>query len=479
MDQFVVPIEIEMEGVTETPPNPTQNITENTTQKTIPNTTPKKKKPVKLKSPKKEGDEPLTNNKKPTRTSDVWEHFTKVKGGDPNNPRCNCNYCGADYACHSTRVGTSSLWVHFRKCKKRVDKKQKVLSFKKETGGGSNLLAVTFNKVRCRTALAKFVVKDEQAFRVVEGDGFKELLQELQPKFVVPSRVTLARDVHHLFCNERAKLMNELTTTHQRTFGRYEDEDDKFLSYFNEKENGKKRIGPPMYSDWQAAVVFVKFLATFYEVTLKFSSTLNVTSNNFYHEICEVQGVVLDPRYKMRYLKYCFENVYDAESVARIVVKVEALLQRLYTSYDSQADNVGPKVDGITVSPKTAGTGSAPNKRRLLENYMHQHQMEISEQKNDLDRYLNEEPLNPMNSSFDILMWWKDNSERSSLSPKMVEVLVCTQSWLKGDKGGLKLNDFIDETYSYQFVEEENVNKMKDQTTSEKTATKDINIIDV
>ncbi|KAK1404623.1 hypothetical protein POM88_004228 [Heracleum sosnowskyi] len=409
MDQFVVPIEIEMEGVTETPPNPTQNITENTTQKTIPNTTPKKKKPVKLKSPKKEGDEPLTNNKKPTRTSDVWEHFTKVKGDDPNNPRCNCNYCGADYACHSTRVGTSSLWVHFRKCKKRVDKKQKVLSFKKETGGGSNLLAVTFNKA----------------------------------------------------------------------FGRYVDEDDKFLSYFNEKENGKKRIGPPMYSDWQAAAVFVKFLATFYEVTLKFSSTLNVTSNNFYHEICEVQGVVLDPRYKMRYLKYCFENVYDAEYVARIVVKVEALLQRLYTSYDSQADNVGPKVDGITVSPKTSGTGSAPNKRRLLENYMHQQQMEISEQKNDLDRYLNEEPLNPMNSSFDILMWWKDNSERSSLSPKMVEVLVCTQSWLKGDKGGLKLNDFIDETYSYQFVEEENVNKMKDQTTSEKTATKDINIIDV
>lgn len=43
---------------------------------------------------------------------------------------------------------------------------------------------------------------------------------------------------------------------------------------------------------------------------------------------------------------------------------------------------------------------------------MHQQKMEISEKKNDLDRYVNEEPLNPMNSSFDILMWWKDNSER-------------------------------------------------------------------
>lgn len=606
-----------------------------------------------------------------------------MKGGDPDNPRCNCNYCGANYACHSTRVGTSSLWTHFKNCKKIVDKKQKVLSFKKEIGGGSNLLAVTFNKVRCRTALAKFVVKDEQAFRVVEGDGFKELLQELQPKFVVPSRVTLARDVYSLFCNERAKLMTELTTTHQRVclttdcwtsrtqmsymvltahyisadwklqkkiinfclvsnhkgdtigkaiencllgwgiekvftvtldnasankeavgfvrrrvkawngaildgehmhmrcgahiinlivneglkemhdsiaairnsvryirssparlqkfkrcaekekieykgglildvptrwnstfqmldvalkfekaFGRYEDEDDKFLSYFEEKENGKKRVGPPMHSDWQAVAVFVKFLATFYEVTLKFSSTLNVTSNNFYHEICEVHAVlsdladstdpvlssmaasmkgkydkywgdaedinpllfvavVLDPRYKMGYLKYCFENIYDAESVARIVIKVESLLQRLYKSYASQGDNVdnvGSTVDGITFPSKTTGSGSVPNKRRLLENYMNQQRMEISEKKNDLDRYLIEEPLNPMNSSFDIL--------------------VCTQSWLKRDKGGVKLYEFMDETYSYQFVEE-NVNKMKDQMASEGIATKDINIIDV
>ena len=146
------------------------------------------------------------------------------------------------------------------------------------------------------------------------------------------------------------------------------------------------------------------------------------------------------------------------------------------------------QVDGITAPPKTT-----PNKRRLLENYMHQQQMKISEQKNDLDRYLNEEPLNPMNSSFDILMWWKDNSERckilsllardvlailvstvasesafstsgrildpfrSSLSLEMVEILVCTQSWLKGDKEGLKLYDFMDETYSYQFVEEGNL----------------------
>ncbi|KAK1374165.1 hypothetical protein POM88_030358 [Heracleum sosnowskyi] len=125
----------------------------------------------------------------------------------------------ANYACPSAN-DTSSLWVHFKKCKKNpervLDKKQQLLSFKKEKGGASNLLAVTFNNVRCGNVLAKFVVKDDQAFKVVEGEGFKELVQELQPMFVVPSKVTIARDVHHLYFKERAKLMEVLTTTGQR-----------------------------------------------------------------------------------------------------------------------------------------------------------------------------------------------------------------------------------------------------------------------
>ncbi|WOH11644.1 hypothetical protein DCAR_0831134 [Daucus carota subsp. sativus] len=68
----------------------------------------------------------------------------------------------------------------------------------------------------CRIALAKFIMKDEQAFRCVEGEGFGELLQELQPMFVIPSRVTIARDVHDLYFRKRAKMMEVLTTASQR-----------------------------------------------------------------------------------------------------------------------------------------------------------------------------------------------------------------------------------------------------------------------
>ncbi|KAK1402710.1 hypothetical protein POM88_002315 [Heracleum sosnowskyi] len=386
METFFPPIDV---------PSPTLNTNPTPTSDPLdtnptPNPSPE---PIELKSPKKEkdNDDLLNTKKKPTRTSDVWDHFLKIKGGNPNDPRCKCKYCGMDYACHSTRVGTSSLWGHLKKCKKYpnnvADKKQKVLSFKRGIDGEGSLLVATFNKVRCRNALAKFVVKDEQAFNVVEGAGFKDFINELQPRFVVPSRMTVTRDIYTLFCNERLKLRKELTVDGQ---------------------------------------------------------------------------------------------------------KVESVLHRLYACYNIGVDGVSTKDGTCNSASKTIN--KEKRQRRLLENYMQQQQLETTEKKNDVDIYLAEEPLNPMIAQFDILLWWKDNASRyktlsmiakdilaipvstvasesafstsgrildpfrSSLSPKMLEALVCTQSWLKGRHDGIKSDTYLDETYSYEFLEHEEGN---------------------
>ncbi|MDV3191305.1 MAG: hAT family dimerization domain-containing protein, partial [Candidatus Phytoplasma australasiaticum] len=120
---------------------------------------------------------------------------------------------------------------------------------------------------------------------------------------------------------------------------------------------------------------------------------------------------------------------------------------------------------------------------------MEQQHMGITENKSDIDVYLAEEPFNPLMNKFDILLWWKDNASkyktlsliakdilaipvssvasesafstsgrildpfRSSLSPKMVEALVCTQSWLKGSHEKTKFNKFLDESHSYELLE--------------------------
>ena len=67
------------------------------------------------------------------------------------------------------------------------------------------------------------------------------------------------------------------------TFDRMTLEDKLFDTYFNEKEGEKKKMeGPPLYSDWESARRIVKFLKTFYDTTLQFSSSLKVISHLYY-----------------------------------------------------------------------------------------------------------------------------------------------------------------------------------------------------
>ena len=75
-----------------------------------------------------------------------------------------------------------------------------------------------------------------------------------------------------------------------RAFDRLEEEDEHYKLYFYEAdENGEKPIGPPNYLDWENAKTFVKFLGIFYEVTLRFSRSLFVTSNTYFHELISIE----------------------------------------------------------------------------------------------------------------------------------------------------------------------------------------------
>ncbi|KAL5732709.1 hypothetical protein ACOSP7_032062 [Xanthoceras sorbifolium] len=75
----------------------------------------------------------------------------------------------------------------------------------------------------------------------------------------------------------------------QKAFDRLMEEDGHYGLYFFENENGKRRVGPPKEDDWSKAKVFVQFLHVFYDITLKFSSSLSVTSNLFFHELCSIE----------------------------------------------------------------------------------------------------------------------------------------------------------------------------------------------
>ncbi|KAK2648515.1 hypothetical protein Ddye_016004 [Dipteronia dyeriana] len=89
-------------------------------------------------------------------------------------------------------------------------------------------------------------------------------------------------------------LMLESALKFQKAFERLKEEDGNYVNYFLEDESGKRKIGPPRFDDWETSKVFVKFLKNFYDATLKFSASLSVTSNQYFHEVFSIQSELIE-----------------------------------------------------------------------------------------------------------------------------------------------------------------------------------------
>ncbi|XP_060675800.1 zinc finger BED domain-containing protein RICESLEEPER 2-like [Ziziphus jujuba] len=84
-------------------------------------------------------------------------------------------------------------------------------------------------------------------------------------------------------------LMLESALKFQKAFERMEEEDGHYTSYFGEDDSGRKKVGPPLAWHWDDAKIFVQFLKGFYDVTLKFSVSLHVSSNIYFHQVSSIQ----------------------------------------------------------------------------------------------------------------------------------------------------------------------------------------------
>ncbi|XP_028755608.1 zinc finger BED domain-containing protein RICESLEEPER 2-like [Neltuma alba] len=152
-----------------------------------------------------EGDEPRAKRQK----SAVWDHFDKLPLSQTNGQlRAKCKYCPTTIACHSS-YGTSGLKKHIESCvlnPNRINKKTQSLLSSSQLGSSKTLSHHVFNQEECRKGVALFVILDEMPFRVVEGDGFKEMMTRIEPRFQVPSRATVTRDCLGLYLEEARKL---------------------------------------------------------------------------------------------------------------------------------------------------------------------------------------------------------------------------------------------------------------------------------
>ncbi|PWA58645.1 zinc finger, BED-type [Artemisia annua] len=233
-----------------------------------------------------------------------------------------CPYCGTVFAAKSKQNGTSTLGYHLKSVcttsplyRNADKKKQTIISFKPATMGesGGSLVSHSFNQERCRKAVARMCIKDNQPFCIVEDEGFQEL--ELTE-----------RDYTSYFYNET------------------EDGDEGTRMMRKTKKKKKNIVGVPDEDDWSNARIF-------YDVTKKISGCKYVTSNMFVKDLVTMHAaiskmcrhadenkrkialsmkakydkywdnldnmnvllyvaLVLDPRNKLKYLEFCLDLIY-------------------------------------------------------------------------------------------------------------------------------------------------------------------------
>ncbi|XP_062100343.1 zinc finger BED domain-containing protein RICESLEEPER 2-like [Humulus lupulus] len=220
-----------------------------------------------------------------------------------------------------------------------------------------------------------------------------------------------------------------------RAFERMEG-DGNYSKYFNEADkDGKPKERPPSEKHWQDASVFVRFLETFYDVSLKFSGSTYITANMYFIEICNMKqefndltlddeedellhGMAKNMKYKLDYLHHCFGDIHDDVTCTMMVKGVEQTIRAMFDQYhesidthvdqsmtQSQAIVSGSSSYVMSTRPTTNSTsGKSKRSRNLHDEYVVRKMEEGGKTKNEVDKYL-EEAIEVPSQNFDVLGW--------------------------------------------------------------------------
>ena len=261
----------------------------------------------------------------------------------------------------------------------------------------------------------------------------------------------------------------------------------------------------PSGEDWALYEKIAPILKSLAEVTSAFSGSTYPTANIFYPYIVNVKialraaiasrddhlklmatamldkfdkyweeknnvmvlATILDPRFKMRFIGWCFNQMYEPSKAAYELEDVRVELEDLYSQFEMDHRHNKVASTGDVTSSSAIGTSSSLSSvSSQFQSFLRSTSTEPS--KSELLIYLDEANESLDNKGFKLLEWWNLNAHRfpvvskmaknfltipassvssestfsaggtvlddyrSSLRPAMVQYLVCASSWIRG-----------------------------------------------
>lgn len=195
--------------------------------------------------------------------------------------------------------------------------------------------------------------------------------------------------------------------------------------------------------------------------------------------------VVLDPRYKLADLHILIEKSYDVVRATDLKEKVNAALYAMFEAYSPMVQRREIMVG--TSEPRVSNIECNMDAAAYMDSFFDDEIDDLTvSNKTELEIYLLEVKCDKRDPGFNILAWWKANcvryptlarmardvlaipvstvasesafstggrildSFRSSLSPRMVEAIICTRDWLQTNKKIVNFEESLEELESIE-----------------------------
>ncbi|KAL4571005.1 hypothetical protein LXL04_017755 [Taraxacum kok-saghyz] len=423
-----------------------------------------------------------------------WDHFVKYTDKD-GSTRARCKYCpNKTFACDSTNNGTLTPLMDMMA---EMSTKKKLRKWFASTGQRVSLTTDTWTslqRVNYMCLTAHFIDPEWNLHKKIlnfcpilshKGSQIGELIEKCLLDWGIDKLALKLRRAFVRFESADPQFKFEL-----QLVGVPEEKDwkkvDMFVTFFKTFYDLTQRISGSQYVTsntlFHEIIDVDSRLKKWIESTnsdfASMAKKMKVKYDKYWGDIGKTNmliyvSVVLDPRHKLRYLDFVFSELQGHGDGSESVMSknIKDATYELFCSYQKNRTT--------SMSNENTQRMSKEDVQETVITDMKESFESLSggvEEKSELEKYLTEENMAD-SKGFCILMWWKINSNRfpvlsqmardilavpistvasestfstggrvldsyrTSLSPKVVQALICTQDWIRKSHRSLNVED--------------------------------------